>query len=76
MLDARSTPSSYITVMRYEEEIAKQTKVRIDPLWMKTGTVTIVQADGRRDSSLQETGIIVSKEAVVQTSPRSSVLKS
>lgn len=31
-LDARSTPSSYITVLRYEEEMERQTHVTFEQL--------------------------------------------
>jgi hypothetical protein len=68
MLDARSTPSSYITVMKYDEAIAKQTRVQINPTWK--GTVAVVQAEEK--GVAPENGIVVSTEAVVQTSPRSS----
>jgi len=73
MLDARSTPSSYVTVLRYEEEIAKQTRVQIEPS-RKSKTVMVIQRGGNLEKKTPENGIVVSKQAVVESSARSSTV--
>ena len=62
MLDARSTPSSYVTVLRYEEEIAKQTRVQIEPSW-KSKTVMVIQRGGNLEKKTPENGIVVESSA-------------